>query len=235
MVSDIPGTTRDAIDTFFEKDGIKYTFIDTAGIKRNAKKKDFDEISIKATDEAIKRSDVALLLMDASVGINSIDLRIMGMINEYFKASIIVINKIDLIEQKDLFIKKILNDRKRIFPFLLHSPIIFISAKENIRVYKIFDLINSVYKEYNKRILDKEISEIFRECYNKKYPPRKKKKYPIVILGGKQLGTRPPTFYVKLNSLGEINSAYKRFLENSLREKYSFLGTPIKILTDIKE
>lgn len=235
LVSDIPGTTRDAIDTFFEKDNIKYTLIDTAGIKRNAKKKDFDEISIKATEDAIKRSDVALLLMDAVSGINNMDLRIMGLLNEYFKASIIVINKIDLILEKENFVKKILQDRKKLFPFLLHSPIIFISAKENIRVKKIFDLVNNVYKEYNKRISDKEVSEIFRDCYNKKYPPRGKKKYPIVILGGKQLGVRPPTFYVKLNGLGEINMSYRKFLENSLREKYGFLGTPIKILTDIKE
>ncbi|MDR0675983.1 MAG: ribosome biogenesis GTPase Der, partial [Elusimicrobiota bacterium] len=230
LVSDIPGTTRDAIDTFIEKDEIKFTIIDTAGIKKNSKKKDFDFISIAATEEAIKRSDISLLVMDATTGVNHQDLRIAGMIKEYNRASIIVINKWDLIENREEYVKKFLDDRKKLFPFLLHSPVIFVSAKTKIRIHKIFDIVKDVYKEYTKRIPDIEISNLFRECYSKKYPPRGKKKYPIVILGGKQLETKPPLFYVKLNKDGELHTSYKRYLENNIREKYGFVGTPVKII-----
>lgn len=230
LVSDIPGTTRDAIDTFLEKDGVKYTIIDTAGIKRNSKKTEFDAISIKATEEAIQRSNISLLVMDASTGINHMDLRIAGMINEYHRASIIVVNKWDIIEDREDYVKKFLDERKKLFPFLLHSPVIFVSAKTKIRIPKIFELVKSVYSEYSKRIPDNEVSSLFRECYNKKYPPRGKKKYPIVILGGKQLEIKPPLFYVKVNKDGELHTSYKRYLENNLRDKYGFEGTPIKII-----
>lgn len=230
LVSEVPGTTRDAIDTNFEKDNVKYTLIDTAGIKKNSKKTEFDIISIKATEEAIQRSHVCLLMMDADKGVNHQDLRIAGLISEHRRACIIAVNKWDLIEHKEDYVKKFLIDRKKLFPYLLYAPVIFISAKEGIRVEKIFSLINHVYSEFIKRAPDVEISELFRQCYHKKYPPRYEKKFPVVILGGKQLDIAPPIFYVKLSKNAGINQTYARYLENNIRYKYKFEGVPIRVI-----
>jgi len=230
LVSDVPGTTRDAIDTSFEKNGTRYMLIDTAGIKRNSKKNEFDVISIDATEEAIKRSDICLLTMDAEAGVNHQDLRIAGLISEHRRACIIVINKWDLIEWKEDYVKKFLDDRKKMFPYLLYAPVIFVSAKDGIRVNKIFSLIDTVYSEFIKRTPDIEISELFRKCYHKKYPPRYQKKFPVVILGGKQLDIAPPIFYVKVSKNGGLNNTYSRYLENNIRYKYKFEGVPIRII-----
>ncbi len=230
LVSDVPGTTRDAIDSIIKKNNRKYTIIDTAGIKKGPKRLEFDIISVRATEEAIKRSDVVLLLLDAKTFVNHQDLRIAGLIKEYNKACIILVNKWDVIEDREDYVKKFLNERKKSFPFLLFAPAMFVSAKENLRVEKIFETIERVYKEYTKRVPDIEVSELFRDCYAKKYPPRGKHKHPVVILGGKQVNTSPPVFYVKLSRNGEIPMAYSRYLENNLRDKYRFEGSPVKIV-----
>jgi GTP-binding protein len=230
LVSDIPGTTRDSIDTNIEKNGVNYMLIDTAGIKKNSKKSEFDYISIEATEESIKRSDICLLMMDADSGVNHQDLRISGLISEHRRACIIVVNKWDLIEWKEDYVKKFLDDRKKLFPYLLYAPVIFISAKEGIRVEKIFSLIDHVYSEFIKRAPDVEISQLFRDCYHKKYPPRYQKKFPVVILGGKQLDIAPPLFYVKVSKNGGLNNTYARYLENNIRYKYKYEGVPIRII-----
>ena len=230
LVSEIPGTTRDSIDTFIEKNGKRYMLIDTAGIKKSNKKDEFETISVSATEEAIKRSNISLLLMDAVTGVTHQDLKIASLITENRKACILVVNKWDLVEHREEYVKKFLNDRKDLFPFLMYAPVIFISAKEGLRVTKIFSLINAVYEQFIKRVPDNEISQLFRDCYSKKYPPKNKKSQPVVVLGGKQLEIAPPLFYVKTSKNGGLNMYYARYLENNIRRLYSFEGVPIHIV-----
>jgi GTP-binding protein len=123
-----------------------------------------------------------------------------------------------------------------LFPFLEFAPVLFISAKEGLRVTKIFEIIDKVYKEYSKLIPDIEIADLFRKCYMKQYPPRSEKGHPVVVMGGKQIKTSPPLFYVKISKNGGLAKAYLNYLRNNLRYQYGFEGSPINIISrDDKE
>ncbi|MCP4482503.1 MAG: ribosome biogenesis GTPase Der [bacterium] len=238
LVSSVPGTTRDAIDTFLEKAGKKYTLIDTAGIKKkiNKKKDEFDYISYYATEEAIKRSDICLLLIDAVIGVGQQDLKIAGLIAEHSKGCIILVNKWDLVDEREDYVKKFLQDRQDLFPFLAFAPIVFISAESGLRVTKVFSIVDQVYQEYSKFIPDDAVAELFRKCYLKRYPPRSVKKQPVVVMGGKQIKTAPPLFYVKISRNGGLAKSYVNYLRNNLRYEHGFEGSPINIISrDEKE
>jgi GTPase len=234
LVSEIPGTTRDSIDTYITINNKKFCLVDTAGLrKKHRLEHEFDRISLDATESSIERSDISVLVMDAKTNIAEQDLRIANLINQYGRACVIAINKWDLIDNKEEYVKKLKDNIKDLFPFLLYAPILFVSAKSGQRIEKLFPLIEEVYSQYTKKLDDTEVNNTFREIYNKKLPSRTKYGKTVIVKGARQSQIKPPAFYVKMNTGGYLDRNYVKYVERKLREKYGFLGTPIRIVWDI--
>ena len=230
IVSDIPGTTRDAIDVFFEIDGQKYTFIDTAGLRKKKKvDENIERYSVIRSLAAVDRSDVCLILIDATEGITEQDTKIAGFAHEQGKASIIVVNKWDLIEKEtktmDNYRKDILND----LSFMTYAPSVFISAITGQRVDRVFELIKFVNNQNSMRITTGMLNDVINEALALNQPPSDKGK-PLKIYYGTQSGTKPPTFVVFINDKELFHFSYQRYLENQIRKAFGFEGTPIRII-----
>lgn len=235
IVSDIPGTTRDSIDTMVERENISYLLIDTAGIRRKAKISDATEkYSVNRSLKSIERCDVALLLLDATEEISEQDRRIAGYIHEAGKAIVIVVNKWDLVEKDhttmDTFDALIRKD----FSFMRYAPTLYISALTNQRVPKIFEMIDFVVEQASLRVSTRRLNEIFQESVIKHPPPslkgRRLKVYYIT-----QVKVQPPTFLVFVNEPKLVHFAYRRFLENRIRDEFGFQGTPIRLVARKRE
>jgi GTP-binding protein len=229
IVSEMPGTTRDAIDTFFEVDGKKMVFIDTAGMRRKSKvKEDIEFYSNVRAIAAIERSDVVLMVLDATQEISEQDKRIAGMAHESGKGIIIVVNKWDLIEKDDKTVNRYREKIRNEFAFMQYAPIVFISAKTGQRVRRILELINFVMDQYTFRVKTSMLNELVEEATALVEPPgfkgRKLKIYYAV-----QTGIKPPTFVFFINDLELFHFSYARFLENKLRETFGLEGTPVII------
>ncbi|SFA77842.1 GTP-binding protein [Acetitomaculum ruminis DSM 5522] len=230
IVSDIAGTTRDAIDTEIKYNKKKYLFIDTAGLRRKSKiKEDLERYSIIRAVSAVDKADVVIIMVDASMGITEQDAKIAGISHEKGKAAIIAVNKWDLVEKDNNSVKKFTNDVKNILSFMPYAPIIFISAVSGQRVYKLFDMIDAVIENSTLRIQTGVLNEIVTEATAMVQPPSDKGKR-LKIYYVTQVAVKPPTFVIFVNSKKLMHFSYVRYLENKIREAFGFEGTPLKFI-----
>lgn len=235
IVSDVAGTTRDAIDTPFEVGEDKYVFIDTAGLRK--KKKIFENIerySVVRSLTAIERADVCLLLIDAEEGVTEQDTKIAGYINEQGKAVIIVVNKWDIVEKDEKTMNKFIEDIRRDLSFMAYAPTIFISAKTGQRVVKVLELIKYVSNQHAMRISTGMLNDIISEAVLMNQPAISGGRR-LKILYSTQVGVKPPTFALFVNDPEIMHFSYQRYLENQLRKSFGFEGTPIKFLLRKRE
>lgn len=230
IVSNIAGTTRDAIDSKFENEHGKYIFIDTAGIRRKSKVNEaIEKFSIMRTLLAIERSDVCLVLIDATEGVTDQDAKILGEAHEAGKGIIIVVNKWDAIEKDNNTLE---NYKKEIYnkiSYAIYAPIIFISAETGQRVNKLFSLINEVNKQNSLRISTSVINEVINEATLVVQPPTDKGRR-LKILYGTQATTRPPTFVIFVNNKELFHFSYQRYLINCFRNNFGLEGTPVRLI-----
>lgn len=227
IVSDIAGTTRDAIDTPFEFNEDKYVFIDTAGIRRKSKVyENVERYSVIRSLTAIERSDVCLILIDAEEGVTEQDKRIAGYAHEAGKAAVIIVNKWDLIEKNNYtyneYTKKVRNE----LAYMSYAPILFISAKTKQRVDKVLEYIKYVSNQHSMRISTGALNDLISEAILLNQPPSDKGKR-LKIYYGTQVAVKPPKFVLFVNDVELAHFSYIRYLENQIRQNYNFEGTPI--------
>jgi len=231
MVSNIAGTTRDAIDTEFKVNGTTYNIIDTAGIRRKSQIEDesLERYSVLRSIAAIRRCDVALLLIDAQDGVTEQDTKIAGLIREEGKAVIVIVNKWDAIEKEtgtlEAFKKQVMEDLK----FMDYAPVLFLSAKTGQRVHTVIDMVDQVWAQASKRIPTGILNDVLTDATADLQPPatngRRLKIYYIT-----QQGTCPPLFILFVNDEKLMHFAYERYLENYFRKTFDFTGTPIRFI-----
>ena len=230
IVSNIAGTTRDAIDSEFENQYGKYMFIDTAGLRRHSKvEENIEKYSVLRTSLAVERADVCILMIDANEGVTEQDTKIAGLAHESGKGVIIAINKWDEYEKENGTLEQYTKDVYNKLAYLSYAPIIFISAKTGQRVEKIFNLINEVANNNAFRISTSNLNVLLAEAVAMVQPPTDKGRR-LKIFYMTQVGTKPPTFAVFVNSKKLFHFSYERYLVNKLREEYGFKGTPIRML-----
>lgn len=226
IVHNIPGTTRDSLTVHATYNDEDFLLIDTAGLHRgNKTKDDMEYLSNLSTNYALDEADVAILVADASQGIGETEAKICGIIIEKRKPCIVLVNKWDLIEDKEEKVRKFQLDLEEKLKFLNWADIVFVSAKTKQRVDRIFRLAPLVYKEYSKMISQEDLNEFLRDAISKNPYSRKGKQLKIKEV--EQLISKPPTFRFAVNDLELVHFSYQRYLENLLREKFSFKGTPI--------
>ena len=230
IVSNIAGTTRDAIDTEFENEHVKYIFIDTAGIRRHSKvEENIEKYSVLRTELAIERADVCLLMIDANEGVTEQDTKIAGKAHEAGKAVIIAINKWDEYDKENGTLENYTKDVYNKLSYLAYAPILFISAKTGQRVEKLFELINEVSNNNAMRIATSVLNELLAEAVAIVQPPTDKGKR-LKVLYMTQVSTKPPTFAIFVNDKKLFHFSYERYIVNKLRQEFNFKGTPIRIL-----
>lgn len=230
IVSDIAGTTRDAIDTDITYNGNEYVFIDTAGLRRKNKiKEELERYSIIRTVTAVERADVVLVVIDATEGVTEQDAKIAGIAHERGKGIIVVVNKWDAIEKNDKTIYEHTNRIKDILSFMPYAEILFISAKTGQRVGKIFDTIDMVIENQNLRIQTGVLNEILSEAVAMQQPPSDKGKR-LKIFYMTQVSVKPPTFVIFLNNKELMHFSYTRYLENKIRDTFGFRGTALRFI-----
>jgi GTP-binding protein len=230
IVSDIAGTTRDAIDTELENKKGKYILIDTAGVRRKSKiKESIEKFSIMRTLLAIERSDVCLMMIDATEGVTDQDTKIAGEAHEAGKGVIIVVNKWDAVEKETGTLEKYKKEVYQKLKYLSYAPIIFISAKTGQRVHKLFDLINFVAEQNSMRISTSLLNQVINEAIAIVQPPTDKGKR-LKILYGTQASTKPPTFVIFVNNKQLFHFSYERYIVNQIRKEFGLEGTPIRII-----
>lgn len=230
IVSNIAGTTRDAIDSYFENKTGKYNFIDTAGIRRKSKVNDsIEKFSVMRTLFAVERSDVCLLMIDAVEGVTDQDAKIAGEAHEAGKGIIIVINKWDEIEKETGTLEKYKKEVYNKLSYLTYAPIIFISAKTGQRVDKLFELIQKVAKNNAIRITTATLNQVINEAIAVVQPPTDKGRR-LKILYATQVASKPPTFVIFVNNKELFHFSYERYLANQIRSNFDLEGTPIKII-----
>jgi len=230
IVSDIAGTTRDAVDTPYENEAGKYVFIDTAGIRRKSKIKDnIEKYSIVRTMLAIERADVCLFMIDAKEGVTDQDAKIAGEIHEAGKGIIIVVNKWDEIEKDEHTMESFKKDIYQKLAYLTYAPIIFISAKTGQRVNKLFEMVNEVSKQNSLRVPTGVLNQVIDEAIAITQPPTDKGKR-LKILYLTQGSTKPPTFIIFVNNKDIFHFSYERYLVNHIRKEFGFMGTPIRVI-----
>lgn len=230
IVSDIPGTTRDAIDTYVVNGEDKYVFIDTAGIRRQSKiTENIEKYSAIRSWTAIERADVCLIMIDAQDGVTEQDTKIAGYAHEQGKASIIVVNKWDLIEKETGTLEEYRKVVLEKLGFMMYAPIMFVSVKTGQRVDKVFELIKSVANQSAMRISTGMLNDLLNEAVAMVQPPSDKGK-SLKIYYITQIGVKPPTFVIFVNNLEIFHYSYERYLENQLRKSFGFEGTPIRFI-----
>ena len=229
IVSDVAGTTRDAIDSNFENQFGKYCFIDTAGMRRKSKVDDaIEKFSNLRSISAIDRADVCLILVDANEGVTEQDTKIAGLAHEAGKASIIVVNKWDLVEKETNTMDKMTDEVRRDLSYMSYAPVLFISAKTGQRVDKLYQLINEVAAMSAMRITTGMLNNILEDATARVQPPSDKGRR-LKIYYMTQVGVKPPHFVVFCNDARLFHFSYQRYLENQLRAVFGLMGTPIKL------
>ena len=227
IVSDVAGTTRDAVDTVFKYHDEEYVVIDTAGMRKKGKVYEaVEKYSLLRSMKAIDRSDVCCIVIDASEGIIEHDKHIAGYAIESGKAVVLVVNKWDLIEDKDSEMKKFKEDIKANFQFMSYAPIVFLSAKTHKRIHTLMPEVLKAYENAKKEIKTSTLNDVINDAYNLNLPPTYKGKR-LKIYFVNQVSTNPPTFDIQVNSKGLVHFSYERYLENKIRESFDFTGTPI--------
>lgn len=235
IVSPIAGTTRDAIDTYIEMEDKKYLFIDTAGIRRKSKVyENVEKYSVIRSYTAIERADVVLVIIDAEEGITEQDSKIAGMAHDAGKATIVVVNKWDLIEKDNHTMKEFTKKIGDELPFMSYAPLLFVSARTSQRLNKIQEEIDRVYEEAGKRVATGVLNDVIGEAVLMNQPPSDKGKR-LKIYYGTQVSVRPPSFALFVNDRPLFHFSYQRYLENKIRENFGFEGTPIKLYIREKE
>jgi GTP-binding protein len=230
IVSNIAGTTRDAIDSFVENEFGKYTFIDTAGIRRQSKVLDrIEKFSVLRAHAAVERADVCLLLIDATEGITDQDEKIAGIAHEAGKATIIVVNKWDLVEKDNNTVKEFTDKIRTSLSYMPYAPILFISAKTGQRLPKLYEFINYVNEQASLRISTGMLNDVLSEAITRVPPPTDRGKR-LKIYYMTEVGVRPPTFVIFCNDAELFHFSYQRYLENQMREVFGFNGTPIRFV-----
>lgn len=230
IVSEIAGTTRDAVDTMFENEFGKYVFIDTAGIRRKSKVGDrIEKFSVMRAQLAIERADVCLILVDAREGVTEQDTKIAGLAHEAGKASIIVVNKWDLVEKDEKTMDRMRKDVYRDLSFMTYAPVLFISALTGQRVARIFELVNYVNEQSAMRITTGLLNNVLEDAQARQQPPSDKGRR-LKIYYMTQTGVRPPNFVIFCNSRELFHFSYQRYIENQIRAVFGLEGTPIRIV-----
>ena len=230
IVSNIAGTTRDAIDSYYENDNGKYIFIDTAGIRRKSKVTEkIEKYSVLRSLFAIERADVCLMLIDANEGVTEQDAKIAGEAHEAGKGIIIVVNKWDEYEKDTGTLEKYKKAIYEKLSYLSYAPIMFISAKTGQRVDKLFGMINEVAEQNAKRVTTSQLNQVINEAIAIVQPPSDKGK-KLKIFYGTQASTKPPTFVIFVNQKSLFHFSYERYLVNQIRKEFGMQGTPIRII-----
>ncbi len=230
IVSDIAGTTRDTTDTIVENEHGKYVFIDTAGIRRKSKVLEkIEHYSVLRAYMAVDRSDVCVILIDASVGFTEQDSKVAGYAHEQGKACIVAVNKWDAIEKTTNTMDEFRNKLKEDFSFMSYVPFIFISAKTGQRVEKLFDMINNVNRQNSMRVTTGMLNDVLSYATTRVQPPSDKGKR-LKIYYMTQPSTKPPTFVVFVNRADLFHFSYQRYLENQIRQTFGLEGTPVRFI-----
>ena len=230
IVSDIAGTTRDAVDTVLKRNGKEYVFIDTAGLRRKNKiKEELEKYMIVRTVSAVERADIAVLVIDASEGITEQDAKIAGIAHERGKGMIIAVNKWDLLEKDNKTVNEFTKDIRDTLAFMPYAELIFISAKSGQRLPKLYELIDAVTENHAMRIQTGVLNEIVSEAAALQQPPSDKGKR-LKIYYTTQASVKPPTFVIFVNDKELMHFSYVRYLENKIREAFGFNGTPLRFI-----
>lgn len=230
IVSDIAGTTRDAVDTRITHDGKDYIFIDTAGLRRKNKiKEELERYMIVRTVSAVERADVVVLMIDAIEGITEQDAKIAGIAHERGKAMIIAVNKWDAIEKNDKTVNEYSKKVRSVLSFMSYAEITFISAKSGQRIQKLYELIDTVAENHAMRVQTGVLNEIMAEAVAMQQPPTDKGKR-LKLFYMTQVSVKPPTFVIFVNYKELMHFSYTRYIENQVREAFGFKGTPLKFI-----
>ena len=230
IVSNIAGTTRDAIDSYVENEYGKFTFIDTAGIRRQSKVLDrIEKYSVLRAHAAVERADVCVLLIDATEGITDQDEKIAGLAHEAGKATIIVVNKWDLVEKDNSTVKEFTDKIRTSLAYMPYAPILFISAKTGQRLNKLYEYINYVNEQAALRISTGMLNDVLSDAITKVPPPTDRGRR-LKIYYMTEAGVRPPTFVIFCNEAELFHFSYQRYIENKMREVFGFHGTPIRFV-----
>ena len=230
IVSNVAGTTRDAIDSYFENDTGKYCFIDTAGMRRKSKVDDaIEKYSNMRSISAIDRADVCLILVDANEGVTEQDTKIAGLVHEAGKAAVIVVNKWDAVEDKETNTMRDMETQVRQgLSYMLYAPVVFLSALTGQRVDKLFQVIQDVYAQNTKRITTGALNSVLADATARVQPPTDKGRR-LKIYYMTQASTKPPHFVIFCNDARLFHFSYQRYLENQIREVFGLQGTPVRI------
>ena len=230
IVSNMAGTTRDAVDTVFENEIGRYMLIDTAGIRRKSKVEErIEKFSVMRAQMAIERADVCIIMIDARDGVTEQDTKIAGLAHEAGKASIIVVNKWDLIDKETGTMEKMRKDIMRDLSFMSYAPILFISALTGQRTERLFELINFVNDQSNMRITTGMLNSVLADAQARVQPPTDKGRH-LKIYYMTQTGIKPPNFVILCNSRELFHFSYQRYLENQIRAVFGLEGTPVRIV-----
>ena len=229
IVSDMAGTTRDAVDSYFENQKGKYLFIDTAGMRKKSKVDDrIEKFSVLRATMAIERADVCLILVDANEGVTEQDTKVAGLAHEAGKACIIVVNKWDAIEKDDKTMDHMRQDIRRDLSYMTYAPIVFISALTGQRVDRLFDLINYVNAQASLRITTGMLNTVLADATARVQPPTDKGRR-LKIYYMTQIGIKPPHFVCFCNDAKLFHFSYQRYLENQIRSTFGLEGTPVRL------
>ncbi len=230
IVSDIAGTTRDAIDTPIRRNGKDYVLIDTAGLRRKSKiKEELERFSIIRTVTAVERADVVALVIDATEGVTEQDAKIAGIAHDRGKGMIIVVNKWDLVEKNNKTVKEYTSNIREILSFMPYAEIIFISAETGQRMHRLFEVIEVVIQNQNLRIATGVLNEILMEAVALQQPPSDKGKR-LRLYYITEVSVKPPTFVIFVNDKELMHYSYTRYIENKIRDAFGFSGTPLKFI-----
>lgn len=235
IVSDVAGTTRDAIDTKIEREGVNYVFIDTAGMRRKARVDEpVEKYSVIRSLRAIDRSDVVLMVLDASEGILEQDKKIAGYAHEAGKATVFVVNKWDLYEKDNTSTLRFTEEIRNEFAFLQYAPVVFVSALTKQRIHRLPEVIHYVAEQHAMRVATGVLNQVIQEAISIN-PPPSDKGVKLKILYVTQVKTKPPTFVFFVNQPNLMHFSYQRYMENKLRDAFGFEGTPLHIIVRGKE
>lgn len=230
IVSDIAGTTRDAIDTEITRGGKEYVFIDTAGLRRKNKvKEELERYMIIRTVAAVERADIVVLVIDATEGVTEQDAKIAGIAHDRGKAVIVAVNKWDAVEKDNKTVNEFTQRVRQVLSFMAYAEVIFISAVTGQRLGKLFDMIDAVNENHSMRVATGVLNEIMAEAVALQQPPSDKGKR-LRLYYITQVAVKPPTFVIFVNDKELMHFSYTRYLENQIRETFGFVGTPLKFI-----
>ena len=230
IVSDIAGTTRDAVDTLVKHNGKEYVLIDTAGLRRKNKiKEELERYMIVRTVSAVERADIVILVIDAVEGVTEQDAKIAGIAHERGKAVIIAVNKWDAVEKNNKTVNEYTDKVRNILSFMPYAEIVFISAKTGLRISRMFETLDAVIENQTMRIQTGVLNEILAEAVAMQQPPSDRGKR-LKIYYMTQVSVKPPTFVIFVNDKELMHFSYTRYLENKIRDAFDFGGTPLKFI-----